>query len=67
MGPCACFARKGSDSAAAACRFYNATLAIDVVGINQYISIPQAGEKAGLIRIPLGYSGMLLLASCSSQ
>jgi len=39
------------------CRFYNATLAIDVVDINKYISMPQAGLKDGLIRVPLGFSG----------
>jgi len=37
--------------------FYNATLAVDVVGIAKYISMPQAGLKDGLIRVPLGYSG----------
>lgn len=33
--------------------FYNATLSIDVVGIQNYVG-PQAAQKAGLIRIPLG-------------
>jgi hypothetical protein len=37
--------------------FYNATLAVDVVGIAKYISMPQAGLKDGLIRVPLGFSG----------
>ncbi|CAL5220207.1 g2181 [Coccomyxa viridis] len=37
--------------------FYNATLAIDVVGIAKYVSMPQAGVKEGLIRVPLGWSG----------
>lgn len=43
-----------------ACSFYNATLAIDVVGIAKYVSMPQAGVKEGLIRVPLGWSGKAL-------
>ena len=42
------------------CRLYNATLAVDVVDINKYISQPVAGLKDGLIRVPLGFSGEVL-------
>ncbi len=37
--------------------FYNASLAVDVAGILSYVAPPSAAEKAGLIRIPLGWSG----------
>jgi hypothetical protein len=33
--------------------FYNATLTIDVVSIQTYVA-QQGGQKAGLIRVPLG-------------
>ena len=37
---------------APATTFYNASLVIDISGINAYVA-PSTGEKAGLIRIPL--------------
>lgn len=35
---------------------YNATLFIDTPDIGKYTSAATSGEKAGLIRVPLGYS-----------
>lgn len=37
--------------------FLNASLAVDVAGILSYVAAPAAAEKAGLIRVPLGWSG----------
>lgn len=38
-------------------KFYNASLVVDVAGILGYVASPVSAEKAGLIRIPLGWSG----------
>lgn len=40
-----------------ATKFLNASLVVDVAGILNYVASPQSAEKAGLIRIPLGWSG----------
>ncbi|CAL8470601.1 g10143 [Coccomyxa elongata] len=37
--------------------FMNASLAVDVAGILGFVAPPPSAEKAGLIRIPLGWSG----------
>lgn len=38
-------------------KFYNASLVVDVAGILGFVASPVSAEKAGLIRIPLGWSG----------
>ena len=37
--------------------FSNASLAVDVAGILGFVAPPPSAEKAGLIRIPLGWGG----------
>lgn len=37
--------------------FYNASLAADVADIMSYVDAPVASQKAGLIRVPLGWGG----------
>lgn len=38
-------------------KFQNVSMAVDVVGILGYVAPPPSALKAGLIRIPLGWSG----------